>query len=82
MVLWETKKIFLDIIQKSFLKLSSKKAKTFFEIFTLLFSVCTADKSKVKISQNFVAFSEYTKTLPQVDLLLEEFDDTKKTFRN
>ena len=27
---------------------------------TLLLSVCTVDKSKVEISQNFVAFSEYT----------------------
>ena len=43
-----------------------EKATKFFEIFTLLLSVCTAglmyctvDKSKVKISQNFVASSEY-----------------------
>ena len=26
---------------------------------TFLLSVCTVDKSKVEISQNFVAFSEY-----------------------
>ena len=38
----------------------SEKATIFFEIFTLLLSVCTVDKSKVKISQNFVSFSEYT----------------------
>ena len=38
----------------------SEKATKFCEIFTLLLSVCTVDKSKVKISQNFVAFSEYT----------------------
>ena len=31
----------------------------FCEISTLLLSVCTVDKSKGKISQNFVAFSEY-----------------------
>ena len=37
----------------------SEKATKFCEIFTLLLSVCTVDKSKVKISQNFVAFSEY-----------------------
>ena len=30
------------------------------EISTLLLSVCTVDKSKVEIEQNFVAFSEYT----------------------
>ena len=38
----------------------SEKATKFCEIFILLLSVCTVDKSKVKISQNFVAFSEYT----------------------
>ena len=39
----------------------SEKATTFCEkISTLLLSVCTVDKSKVEISQNFVAFSEYT----------------------
>ena len=37
----------------------SEKATQFCEIFTLLSSVCTEDKSKVKISQNFVVFSEY-----------------------
>ena len=38
----------------------SEKATKFCEISTLLLTVCTVDKSKVKISQNFVAFSEYT----------------------
>ena len=38
----------------------SEKATTFCEIFFLLLSVCTVDKSKGKISQNFVPFSEYT----------------------
>ena len=37
----------------------SEKATKFCEIFTLLLTVCTVVKSKVKISQNFVAFSEY-----------------------
>ena len=37
----------------------SEKAKKFCEISTLLLSLCTVDKSKVEISQNFVAFSEY-----------------------
>ena len=37
----------------------SEKATKFCEIFPLLFTVCTVVKSKRKISQNFVAFSEY-----------------------
>ena len=37
----------------------SEKATKFCEIFTLLLTGTTYDKSKVKISQNFVAFSEY-----------------------
>ena len=37
----------------------SEKATKFCKISTLLLFVCTVDKSKVEISQNFVAFSEY-----------------------
>ena len=37
----------------------SEKAKQFCEISTLLLSYVVPVKSKVKISQNFVAFSEY-----------------------
>ena len=37
----------------------SEKATKFCEIFTLLLTVCTVVKSNVKISHNFVAFSEY-----------------------
>ena len=37
----------------------SEKATKFCEIFTLLLSCLEPVKSKVKISQNFVAFSEY-----------------------
>ena len=37
----------------------SEKATKFCEIFTLLLTGTTLDKSKVKISQNCVAFSEY-----------------------
>ena len=37
----------------------SEKTTKFFEIFTLLLSYVVPVKSKVKISQNFVAFSEY-----------------------
>ena len=38
----------------------SEKPTKFSKISTLLFSVCTVDKIKVEIIQNFVAFSEYT----------------------
>ena len=37
----------------------SVKATKFFEIFTLLLTVCTVVESKGKILQNFEAFSEY-----------------------
>ena len=39
----------------------SEKATQFCKIFTLLLSVsvCTVDKSEVKISQHFVVFSEF-----------------------
>ena len=37
----------------------SEKATKYCEIFTLFLTVCTVVKSKVKIWQNFVAFSEY-----------------------
>ena len=37
----------------------SEKATIFCEISTLLLSTIHTDKSKVEISQNFVAFSEY-----------------------
>ena len=63
---WKTvSKFFFFIIRKFFyfdipLKfIYSKKATKFCEIFALLLTVCTVVKSKVKISQNFVAFSEY-----------------------
>ena len=38
----------------------SEKVTKFCEISTLLLTVCTVVKSKVEVSQNFVAFSEYT----------------------
>ena len=45
---------------KSMLKfIYSEKVTKFCEIFTLLLTVCTVVKSKVTISQNYVAFSEY-----------------------
>ena len=36
----------------------SEKATKFYEISTLLLTLCTVVKSKVEISRNFVAFSE------------------------
>ena len=52
--------IFLRFQKQDALKfIYSEKATKFCEIFTLLLTVCTVVKSKVKISQNFVAFSEY-----------------------
>ena len=48
------------IIYMTYLKfIYSEKATKFCEIFTLLLSDVLPIKSKVKISQNFVAFSEY-----------------------
>ena len=46
----------IDILLKF---IYSEKATNFFEISTLLLTGTTKDKSEVKISQNFVAFSEY-----------------------
>ena len=37
----------------------SEKATKFYEIFTLLLNGTTYDKTKVKIAQTFVVFSEY-----------------------
>ena len=41
----------------------SEKATQFCKIFTLLLSYVVPVKSKVKISQNFVAFSEYMNSM-------------------
>ena len=45
--------------QTSLKLIYSEKATKFCEIFTLLLSYVVPVKSKVEISQNFVAFSEY-----------------------
>ena len=42
----------------------SEKAIQFCKVFTLLLTVCTVFKSKVKISQNFVAFSKIYELCP------------------
>ena len=49
----------------------SKKATKFCEIFPLLLTVCTVVKSKEKITQNFVAFSEYKNFTVGADYLFE-----------
>jgi hypothetical protein len=48
-----------DLICDEIKFIYSEKATKFCEIFTLLLTVCNVVKNKVKISQNFVAFSEY-----------------------
>ena len=57
----------------------SEKAAKFCEIFPLFLTVCTVVKTKGKISQNFVAFSEYmnfnlmkNKNSPRYDWLIFE----------
>ena len=65
----------------------SEKAKKFCEIFTLLLSYVVPVKSKVKISQNSVAFSEYMNFIGitvicrdiKLTVFLQVFD--KKMFR-
>ena len=63
------RKIFVTLIKNDLHKhkakllskfIYSEKATQCCEISTFLLSVCTVDKSKVEISQNFLAFSEYT----------------------
>ena len=50
----------LNLSYLGFLKfIYSEKATKFCKIFPLLLTVCVVVKSKGKISQNFVAFSEY-----------------------
>ena len=50
-----------NIYKKMIKFIYSDKATKFCEIFTLLLTVCTVIKSKVKILQHFVAFLEYIK---------------------
>ena len=49
----------LDFAEETIKFIYSEKATNFCEIFTLLLSYVVPAKSKVMISQNFVAFSEY-----------------------
>ena len=50
----------------------SEKATKFCEIFPLLLTVCTVVKSKGKILQNFVAFSEYMNLTENICTLLKD----------
>ena len=52
-------KLFSQILPQQLKFIYSEKATKFCEIFTFLLSLYTVDKSKVKISQNIVALSEY-----------------------
>ena len=56
----------------------SEKAAKFCEIFPLILTVCTVVKSQVKISQNFVAFSEYITTTHVTTPFAKE--DLKRAF--
>ena len=47
------------LIENTLKSIYSEKATKFCKIFTLLLSYVVPVKSKVKISQNFLAFSEY-----------------------
>ena len=59
-------KIFL---WKTYLEVNiNSKVHIFYETFTLLLSYVVPVKSKVKISQNFVAFSEYMDFTKEVNL--------------
>ena len=55
----------------------SEKATKFCEIFALLLTVCTVVKSKVKISQNCVAFSEFMNF--NINILIAFFNGMKLT---
>ena len=48
-----------NFLLSSYKFIYSVKTTKFCDIFTLLLTVCTLVKSKVKISQNFMPFSEY-----------------------
>ena len=58
----------------------SEKATKICEIFTLLLSYVVPVKSKVKISQNFVAFSEYMNFTYTISLEIKEVFTHHATF--
>ena len=53
----------------------SEKATKFCEIFPLLLTICTEVKSREKISQNFVAFSEYMNFIKDCQLRIPSFHE-------
>ena len=59
--------MFLDSSTNIVKFIYSEKATKFCEFFTFLLTVCTVVKCKVKILQNFVAFSEY------MNFMMEDF---------
>ena len=59
------------MIFSSIFDLSLLKFTKFCEISTLLLTGTTQDKSKVKILQNFVAFSEYMNFKKMVTLIMQ-----------
>ena len=58
-------KTFLHKVHQLIKLIYSEQATSFCEISTLLLTGTTQDKSKVEISQNFVAFSEYMNFKPK-----------------
>ena len=56
----------------------SEKATKFYEISTLLLTVCSTVKSKVEISQHFVAFSEYMNFTEVNNITI--FNENRKLF--
>ena len=59
-LVWDNGWNFENFLQFILLKfIYSEKATKFCDIFPLLLTLCTVVKRKGKISQNFVAFSEY-----------------------
>ena len=59
----------------------SEKATKFWEIFTLLLSYVVLVKSKVKISQNFVAFSEYMNFIFLFIVIMRKYGKAISCFR-
>ena len=55
----------------------SEKATKFCEISTLLLSTVHKNKSKVEISQNFVAFSEYMNFNNENNLTMTQYGQSK-----
>ena len=57
----------------------SEKATKFCEIFTLVLTTVYTVKSKIKISQNFVAYSEYMNFKYMIELEIEKIPIGQKS---